>query len=198
MQHAGISTQAWMRVKLQLWNSWNSNWAQSWYSNWIDSEDVKQRHAMWNAHMESDFNQRQKLFETTLSGTCVAAGWCNSKKCRLANLKSLTPGPACCFKSERTHKTELDVRLSLNPPRALMGRAAASERPGNLGLNLKWMPISRRASQLWHNCQTWYMTSTKFWGSSRYPICMQYISHIFPSSKHMPYIWGNVMTPKIS
>jgi len=155
MQQAGISTQAGLRVKLQLWNSWNSNWAHSWYSNWIESEDVKQRHAMWNAHMESDFNQRQKLFETTLSGTCAAAGWCNGKKCRLANLKSLTPGPACCFKSECTHKTELDVGLSLNPPRSLMGRAAASERPGNLGLNVKWMPVSRRASQLWHNCQTW-------------------------------------------
>jgi hypothetical protein len=36
--------------------------------------------------------------------TCAAAGRCNSKKCRLANLRSLTPGPKlqqnCCFKSE--------------------------------------------------------------------------------------------------
>jgi hypothetical protein len=36
-------------------------------------------------------------------------------------------------------------------PRALMGRAAASELPRNLGLNLKWMP----PRQFWHNCQTW-------------------------------------------
>jgi hypothetical protein len=50
--------------------------------------------------MESDFNQWQKLFETALSNVCAAVGWCNSKKCRLANLKSLTPGPAFCFKSE--------------------------------------------------------------------------------------------------
>ncbi len=28
--------------------------------------------------------------------------------------------------------------------------------------------------------------------------CMEYISHIPSSSKYMPYIWGNVMTPKIS
>ncbi len=42
----------------------------------------------------------------------------------------------------------------------------------------------------------WYTTSMKFWGSSRYPICMQYISHIPSSSKFMPYIWGNVITPK--
>ncbi len=65
MQQAGISTG--LKVKLQFWNSWNSNWAHSWYSNWIESEDVKQRHSMWNSHMESDFNQWQKLFETTLS-----------------------------------------------------------------------------------------------------------------------------------
>ncbi len=43
-----------------------------------------------------------------------------------------------------------------------------------------------------------YTTSTNFWGSSRYPICIEYIWHIPSSSKYTPYIWGNVMTPNIS
>jgi len=66
MQQAGISTG--FRVKSQFWNSWNSNWAHSGYSNWIEIEawDVKQRHSIWNAYMESDFNQWQKLFEFSI------------------------------------------------------------------------------------------------------------------------------------
>ena len=51
-----------LRVKLQFWNSRNSNWAHSWYSNWIESEDVEQRHAMWwNAYMESVKTQSNQL-----------------------------------------------------------------------------------------------------------------------------------------